>query len=1105
MAPNAEAPTTPAQSREDLGPLVDRAVALVDQWVVAAEEAETSKEAAVTERLAGVVGDEEGVRFAMSFVDRVVRPQDDRVAAEQLAALVAGHSLPDFLSGFDKLLLQAGAQVGKVLPRVVMPLARRRMRSLVGHLIVDADGAALSDHLGERKREGFRLNVNLLGEAVLGEAEAGKRHDEAIRLLGHADVDYVSVKVSSIVAQLNYWDYPGSIERVLEALRPIFAHAQASKPPTFVNLDMEEYHDLELTMHVFKQILDEPEFHSIDAGIVLQAYLPDSFDALQDLSAWAAARGERIVDGQRGGTIKVRLVKGANLAMERVDAEIHGWALAPYGSKPDTDANYKRCVDWLFQPDRLAAMKVGIASHNLFDIAFAKLLSEERGVSDRVEFEMLEGMAPGHARMLNEGTSGTLLYTPVVAPDEFDVAISYLFRRLEENAADENFIHHLLTLQPGSRAMLREAERFRDAVRDRWTVSAQPNRVQDRQAPTPIHPSEGFANAPDTDPALAANREWAVEALAHRDDTPFTAMTVETGAIDRLVATGRAAQPLWAERPANERRAVLYGVANELERRRGDLLASMVHEAGKTVAQADPEISEAVDFARYYGDRCLELGPTEDATFEPFGLILVAPPWNFPVAIPTGGVLASLAAGNSVVFKPAPETPRCAEIVAECCWAAGVPTDVLQYVRVPDDATGQHLIAHDGIDALILTGAYETAALFRSWKPDLRIFAETSGKNALIITPNADLDLAAADLVDSAFGHAGQKCSAASLGILVGDIYDSKRFRRQLIDAVTSLNVGPSHDLATNVGPTIAPPEGKLLRALTELDAGERWLVEPTVDDAGIWSPGVRENVEPGSWFHRTECFGPVLGLIRARDLEHATEIQNATEFGLTGGIHSLDDDEIAYWLDNVEVGNAYVNRLTTGAIVQRQPFGGWKRSSIGPSAKAGGPNYVAQLGRWSPVTDAVESERWLATARASDEQAWRTEFGIEHDPSGLFSESNRFRYLPLPKVAIRVTEAGREVAVRRVMAASERCGCAVIVSEAGKETAADFERRLRSERPNRIRMVGPVDAKTREVANELAIHIADSPVVAAGRIELLHYVREQAISQTTHRYGNLL
>ena len=1088
--------------------LAEEAVARVAGWLEAAGPLASGRDSAATRRLSGVVTDPPATAFAMRFVDRVIRPEDPAVAAGQLASLVAEARLPAFLSPLDRLLLRLGARLGPRLPRLVMPIAQRRMRALVGHLVVDSEPQRLSAHLGARAAQGYSLNVSMLGEAVLGEAEARRRHTEVLDTLAVPDVDYVSVKVSAVVSQLNPWDFDGSLHRICEALRPLLRAAASASPATFINLDMEEYHDLELTVGAFRRLLEEPEFATLDAGIALQAYLPDCFDALMDLVEW---HNGLVAGGRRRASIKIRLVKGANLAMERVEAAMRGWPQAPYPTKAETDANFKRCLDWMLTPDRTDSVRIGVASHNLFDVAWADLLADQRDVRDRVGFEMLEGMAPAQAERLRSADREVLLYTPAVAAEDFDVAIAYLFRRLEENASNENFIHHLFGLQPGSAAFEAEAAKFRASVAERWSVGRVPRRRQDRnRPPEPADPAGGFFNEPDTDPALAPNRAWAREIVSRHWSGPATAPTRDVAGVDRVVAAAAEQQAGWAARPPAERRDLLWRAADELSRRRGDLVAAMVHEGHKTVAEADPEVSEAIDFARWYGQRALDLvGPgladPELVRFEPFGVVLVVPPWNFPVAIPSGGVFAALAAGNAVILKPAPETPGCAEIVAECCWAAGLPRDLVGFIRTRDDDVGRHLVTHRDVHAVILTGAYDTARMFLSWKPAMRLLAETSGKNAMVITPNADIDLAVADLVASAFGHSGQKCSAASLAVCVGDAYDSRRLRRQLTDAVTGLNVGPSTELATSVGPTIGEPEGKLLRALTRLDDGEEWLVEPRRLDAATWTPGVRLGVRGGSWFHQTECFGPVLGLMRAETLHEAIAIQNSTAYGLTGGIHTLDPTEIRRWSDTVEVGNAYINRGITGAIVRRQPFGGWKRSSVGPGLKAGGPNYVAGLGTWNPVDIGLSDDEWLAAARASDAAAWAAEFGAEHDPSGLHCESNVLRYRPLPRIALRAEADARPRDIARVRTAAGRCGVPLVESHAADETGEQFAARLDSLGVERVRVLGTCSPELRATANEAGVHIADDPVTAEGRIELLNYLREQAVTRTTHRYGNVL
>ena len=1099
-----EARFNPGNSPTDPVPdeIVEDAVRLVGRWLDAASAAETPDERDLADRLLGLVEDEHGVAFTMRFVDRVARSRHNGLAARQLSRLVNGQVLPFFLGPLDRLMLAVGGRLAPLVPALVMPIARWRMRGLVGHLVVDAEPDAMHAHLAGRRDDGYDLNVNLLGEAVLGEAEAARRFQRTLDLIEDPEVPYVSVKVSSIASQVNLWAFEHTLERVKDRLRLLYQGAadpaSGGGAPTFVNLDMEEYRDLELTVRAFTELLDEPDLRHLDAGIVLQAYLPDAFGSLQRLTAWA--------DGRRragGGKTKIRLVKGANLAMEQVDAAMHGWEQAPYASKAEVDANYKRCLDWVLRPEHTGAVRIGLASHNLFDVAWAHLLAEARGVSDRIEFEMLQGMAPSQARTVRSDTGRLLLYTPVVAREDFDVAISYLFRRLEENASPDNFLRHLFSLRPGTSEFEDEAEKFRRSVPERTTVGAVSRRGSSLATPL----AGTFVNQPDTDPALPRTQDWLSGLVGLAMTEVATPVTTSVDEVDGEVAVAREAQRRWIAVPRQERRTVLHRVADELVARRDDLFMSMTQEASKTWAEADLEINEAVDFARWYADRSLELDAVEGAVFAPLGVVAVIPPWNFPVAIPTGGVMASLAAGNAVIFKPAPETPRCAEVVSEACWAAGVPTDLLRFVRTPDNEVGRHLVT--STDGVILTGAHETATMFRSWKPDMTLFAETSGKNALVVTPQADMDLAANDLVRSAFGHQGQKCSAASLGILVGEVYRDERFLRQVVDAAASLVVGPTTNPATTLGPLIGPATGKLADALTTLDAGERWLLEPRrLDEAGsAWTPGIKMGVSPGSPFHQTECFGPVLGLMAAADLDEAISLQNAVDYGLTGGIHSLDPTEVEHWLDEVQVGNAYVNRQITGAIVQRQPFGGWKRSVVGPGAKAGGPDYLLQLGTWQAV-EPVRSATVLAAAEESDAIWWKRHYGVDHDPTGLFCEANVLRYRPRPDVIVRVGRDADPFEVGRVLAAARQCGVQPEVSRAAEVDDGAFADSLSDHRFGRIRYVGGgggIGDEVRCAAIAAEVDLVDAPVATSGRLELRWYLREQAISRTLHRFGNLV
>ncbi len=1213
--------SSPVPDAAASAPLADRAVELARRWVIEAAAADVDPAAA---RLAGVLRDENGLPFTLGFVDGVMRPESLGAAASRLHRLAP--IVPDFLPWYLKGAVKLGGGIAPVLPAPTVPIARRVLREMVGHLVVDARPAKLGPAIERIRESGARLNLNLLGEAVLGEAEARRRLDGIHELIRRPDVDYVSVKVSAVVSHISMWAFDEVVDRVVERLLPLYL--TAADNGTFINLDMEEYRDLDLTIAVFTRILEDPRLAALHAGIVLQAYLPDALPALQELTAWAR---DRIAHG--GAPIKVRLVKGANLAMERVEATMHGWTPATYDTKLDTDANYLRCLDAALRPENTDAVRLGVAGHNLFGIAYAWLLAGERGVREHVEFEMLLGMAQGQVQAVSREVGPVLLYVPVVAPAEFDVAISYLVRRLEENASSDNFLSAAFRLGEDETLFVREQDRFLDAL-ERSTdpnLATGPRRTQDRSAPAhesvrplPVAPlpevdltqavlgisrgsdeasafdgeayletavysarevvdptggAPGFANTADSDPALPANREWAAGIRARiagstaGDDVLAAARIDEADALDRVVAGVGAAAPGWGGRPAVDRSEVLMRVAAALEASRGELIEVAASETGKVLAEADVEVSEAVDFARYYAAKARELDAIAGASFVPASVTVVAPPWNFPLAIPAGGVLAALAAGSGVVFKPAPQARRCAAVIADIFWQAGVPRDVLALVDIDEGDLGQQLITHDAVDRVILTGSWDTAALFRSWRPDLPLLAETSGKNAIVITPSADLDLAVADLVKSAFGHAGQKCSAASLAIVVGPVGRSQRFARQLADAVRSLHVGFPTDPLAEVGPVIEKPQGKLAWALSEREGDEKWLVEPALspDDDGsgrLWRPGVRVGVRAGSRFHLEEFFGPVLGVMYAPSLDAAIEMQNAVAYGLTAGLHTQDPEDLSVWLDRVQAGNLYVNRGITGAIVQRQPFGGWKRSSVGPGAKAGGPNYLLGLGSWrslpgstpsstlhlrgldSRITALIESAQpslafeafeWLRKSALSDALAWDREFGQVRDVSRLGVERNLFRYRPVP-VELRATADAPLQEVLRTVLAAVRAGAVFALSVStglpagvrhalgdldaavfletdeewlarvsGHRSPSDAEGEgVPAARASRIRLVGPRDAVStlhaalaRAVEGDPDVAVYDGEVTSAGRIELLPFVHEQAISITAHRFGN--
>jgi RHH-type proline utilization regulon transcriptional repressor/proline dehydrogenase/delta 1-pyrroline-5-carboxylate dehydrogenase len=1119
--------------------LAHASVALARRWLEKAADVPPDSAAV---RLAGVLKDPNGLAFAVGFIDGVIRPEDPAVAARNFAVLA--REVPAFLPWYLQAGVRLGASAGLVAPRLVLPLVRRALRSMVGHLVIDATSPRLGRSIARMRRQGTRLNLNLLGEAVLGHGEAARRLAGTHELLARPDVDYVSIKVSSTVAPHSPWAFDEAVRDAVASLTPLFECAATSPTPKFINLDMEEYRDLDLTIEVFTTILDRPELLELEAGIVLQAYLPDALAAMIRLQEWAANRRAR-----GGAGIKVRVVKGANLPMERVEASLHDWPLATWDTKQETDTNYKRLLAYALTRERIDNVRIGVAGHNLFDLAYAWLLAGQREVQSGLEVEMLLGMAQGQAEAVRKDVGGLLLYTPVVHPREFDVAIAYLIRRLEEGASQDNFMSAVFELHQNEELFEREKDRFVASLRAMDDSVPTPRRTQNRFLPAVSPTEHGFRNTPDTDPSLPANRQWGREVLARSEDSVLgvdlvAEHTIATpDALESVLVAAAAGGETWGRLTGAERATVLDRAADALEARRADLVEIMAAETGKTLDQSDPEVSEAIDFARYYAQLARTLDSVDGATFVPSAITVVTPPWNFPVAIPAGSTLAGLAAGSAVVLKPAPQAARCGSVLVETLWGAGVPRSALHLVHVEEGDLGRRLISDRRVDRVILTGAYETAELFRSFRADLPLLAETSGKNAIIVTPSADLDLAARDVAQSAFGHAGQKCSAASIVILVGSVATSRRFRAQLVEAVTSLAVGLPQDPPTQMGPLIEPAQGKLLGALTRLAPGESWLVEPRQKDVDgrLWTPGVREGVQRGSVVHLTEFFGPVLGVMTAATLADAIAMQNEVDYGLTAGLHSLDPAEVGVWLSQVQAGNLYVNRGTTGAIVQRQPFGGWKKSSVGPGTKAGGPNYLIGLGGWSPARSSSTStlgcraDQLLAAghecrlpadeldslerALRSDAAAWEEEFALTKDVSQLAIERNLFRYVP-SAAEIRYS-SGSLAALVRVVAAAVQAGATARVSSAitlpaplaevfdgiglawSVEDDETWMRGLSAYRDRRVRLIGgdpQAFARATQGRPDLALYA--EPVTEAGRIEMLAFLKEQAITVTAHRFG---
>ena len=1097
------------ETKRDIDYLTTEAVVLVEELLVSSSARRKRADEVNRRRFARLLKDPAAVRLTMALTDEVIRISSLRQAARTLRR-ISKFATSTGLGLWDFIGIKVGGFFSLIAPIQVMQIVHWRVRSAADGIILPAEPVALKKHIQSRAEQGVRLNINLLGEAVLGAQEALARLSSIIELMQRPEINYISVKISSIVSQLIAIDHLGSVTRACVQLRLLYRQAELAG--VFVNLDMEEFRDLRITVDAFKLVLSEPEFESLAAGIVLQAYLPESHTVLAELVDWAKARNKR-----SGAKIKIRLVKGANLAMEKAEAELHGWVPAPYATKAEVDASYARLIDAALNPDVAHSVRIGVASHNLFHLAWAIEVASLRGVTAQLDCEMLEGMANAEALAITEKIGGVLLYTPVTKQGDFPVAVAYLVRRLDENTSIENYLRASFDIENDRARFIEQKDRFIASIAERHLISTHSRRHKlELPSATEAFEQGVFRNQSDSDATNFSFRLGLINAIEKEyknseleiplviagveiksaqieigidpsaEGAPWYRYSVANLAeIDLAVNCARAALDEWSSVGAIGRGEILARAAAIMQAERLVSIAIMSRDAGKVFSEADPEISEAIDFARYYAlsAREKELGS------QPIGVVSVIPPWNFPYAIAAGGICAGLAAGNTVIFKPAPEAVATGWLLVQQLWRAGVPKKVLQFVPTRDDEVGRRLITHSGIDATILTGGFETAEKFHSWRSDINLIAETSGKNSILISASADIDLAVKDLVQSAFGHAGQKCSAASVAIVDSTIFNNPNFINQLKDAVESLKTGAARDFRTSVGPIIHPPTGALLRALTTLDEGEKWLVAPKqLDSMGyLWSPGVKVGVTPDSWSHKNEWFGPVLAIMNAPNFDTARNWQNQVEFGLTAGIHCLDVGECEQWIDTVAAGNLYVNRGITGAVVNRQPFGGWKRSSVGATSKAGGPNYLNNLRRWSPLQS-------LEMTQSQSLNWWKEIGSTAIDAAALKVERNYQRYRPFAGgICVRIDSDTPPEVIEYVKWVSELVGTAIHWSKAAEPIGECGKVRwLSNEMPPTMQLLSQ------------GVCLDRHPIAARGDIEAPRWLLEQSVSITNHRYGNI-
>jgi RHH-type proline utilization regulon transcriptional repressor/proline dehydrogenase/delta 1-pyrroline-5-carboxylate dehydrogenase len=883
------------------------------------------------------------------------------------------------------VMLADKAPMGRSVSAAV---ARRNIARMAEQFIVGTGPAEAVAGLHRLWRSGSAFTVDLLGEKTVTEAEAdgyAGRVGELLHVLVEATAGWapddllefddlgpvprvnISLKPTALASQYAPLTRDEGLAQARERLRPVLK--AASGGGAFINFDMEHYDVKDLTLQLFRDLLDDPELGALDAGIVVQAYLKDAYADLGDLIAWGARRRRPIT---------IRLVKGAYWDAETISARAAGWPIPVFAEKGQTDANYERCARLLHRHH--GQVRAAFGSHNLRSLAYAVVQARALGIPDSgYELQMLYGMAEPIQSAVKKLGLRLRVYSPV---GELVPGMAYLVRRLLENTSNESFVRHRFAEGEDLEALLAPPHSADLPGRD--PVTTRP--ATDPAAPGPYEPEPNAewrraeARAQMAVAVAEEGRQETVEVRALIGGEWFmtgsTIDSVDPGRPDRVVARSASCGPedadaavavavealeRWRRVPVPDRCAVLFGAAAWMRRRRAELAAQQVFEAGKPWREADADVCEAIDFCEYYGREMLRLdaggtvqsppGEHNRLTYAAKGVGVVISPWNFPLAISTGMVTAALVTGNAVVFKPAEQTPGVALSLVHALEAGGLPPGVLAFLPGRGEDVGARLVEHPDVAFVTFTGSREvglsivaSAGVHRPGQRSVkRVVAEMGGKNAILVDSDADLDQVVPAVVASAFGFAGQKCSAASRLVVLDGVHDE--LLRRLVGATRELIVGHPAAMSVQVGPVIdaeahtrisgvvagADRCGTVVVRRTDVP-GEGWFVGPTIVD----------DVDTHSSLAREEIFGPVLAVFRAATFEDAIALANDTDYALTAGVFSRSPAHVLAAAEAIRAGNVYVNRGITGAVVGRQPFGGYGLSGVG--SKAGGPDYLLQF-----------------------------------------------------------------------------------------------------------------------------------------------------------------
>ncbi len=899
------------------------------------------------------------------LIDVLPALEDPREIARHARDYLSESPLPWVM----RLALDAGA----MFPGIMAFAARMGVRQMAGNFILAPGTAAAIPKLQKLRDNRLTFTADILGETVLSEREARQYQARYLRLIAHladaadtwtdvAQLDAggripkvnVSVKISALYSQIHSAAPEDAIEQLGQRLRPILLLAK--QRGVFINFDMEHYGLKDMTLDLFKRMAGDPEFADFPhLGIAMQAYLRDSGRDMRKLIEWASAQKRKVT---------VRLVKGAYWDTETLLARQRDWPVPVFDLKPQTDANYEAVAALMLEnPEQIDC---AFGTHNVRSMAACIARAEALGhLPGSYEIQMLYGMAEPIKKALIEMGHRVREYCPI---GEILPGMSYLVRRLLENTSNEGFLRATFTRDRPVEELLANPKEARPASPIAWPQP--PFRNEPHTDFTRARACERMREAIETVraelgshyPLLIGGREvrTADESPSINPANPSQVVGLVSQAgvkeADEAIAEAKAAYPAWSRADPGARAAILDRAAELICDERFEIAALEVFEVGKTWAEADADVAEAIDFCRFYAAEMRRIASTVYPVpgelnihlYTARGIAVIIAPWNFPLAILCGMTAAALVAGNCAIMKPSEQSAVLGARLARVFREAGAPPGALQLLSGSGSVVGAYLVEHPDAALIAFTGSREVG--LKIWeaagrtKPNQlqlkKVVCEMGGKNAIIVDTDADLDEAVPAILASAFGYQGQKCSAASRLIALAPVHD--RLLERLIEAASSLRIGSPEDPANIVGPVIDAEAFERIKAFVAAAKACASLAfsAPAPAEGGYYiGPAIFRDVPADSPLAQEEIFGPVLAVIRARDLDEALRIANGTAFALTGGFFSRSPRNIERVKREFDVGNLYINRGITGALVGRQPFGGYRMS--GGGTKAGGGDYL--------------------------------------------------------------------------------------------------------------------------------------------------------------------